>query len=119
MEYFRRTEKHLEIINFTEFLTSDIFASLSEENFAGFISGFASNKNEIEIDEPYISKEFSSAQKFVEIYNRIEALEKSNGFKENKYNRRMAFEFSEDMKNWISVISFQFNSLIIIFFKKG
>jgi antiviral helicase SKI2 len=71
----------------TELLTSDILTSLSDENVVGFISGFASNKNEIELDEPYISKEFSTAvQKFVEIYNRIEALEKSKDFQENKEN---------------------------------
>ena len=92
----------------TELLTSDILTSLSDENVVGFISGFASNKNEVELDEPYISKEFSTAvQKFVEIYNRIEALEKSKDFQENKYNRRMTFEFSEAMKNWMSGKPFQ------------
>ena len=92
----------------TELLTSDILTSLSDENVVGFISGFASNKNEIELDEPYISKEFSTAvQKFVEIYNRIEALEKSKDFQENKYNRRMTFEFSEAMKSWVSGKPFQ------------
>ena len=89
-------------------MTSDILTSLSDENVVGFISGFASNKNEVELGEPYISKDFSTAvQKFVEIYNRIEALEKSKDFQENKYNRRMTFEFSEAMKNWVSGKPFQ------------
>ena len=92
----------------TELLTSDILTSLTDENVVGFISGFASNKNEVELDEPYISKDFSTAvQKFVEIYNRIEDLEKSKDFQENKYNRRMTFEFSEAMISWMSGKPFQ------------
>ena len=87
----------------TELLTSDILTSLSDENVIGFISGFASNKNEIELNEPNISREFSSAvKKFVEIYEKIEELEKSYDFQENKYNRRMTFEFSEAMKSWMA-----------------
>ena len=87
----------------TELLTSDILSSLSDEYVIGFISGFASNKNEIEINDPNISKDFSSAvQKFEEIYENIEELEKNNNFEENKYNRRMTFEFSEAMKSWMA-----------------
>ena len=86
----------------TELLTSDILKSLSDECVVGFISGFASNKNEIELNDPNISKEFSSAvTKFSEIYEKIEETEKSYQFEENKYNRRMTFEFSEAMKNWM------------------
>ena len=86
----------------TELLTSDILTSLSDGCVVGFISGFASNKNEIELNDPGISKEFSSAvKKFNDIYEKIESLEKSYQFEENKYNRRMTFEFSEAMKNWI------------------
>ena len=86
----------------TELLTSDILQSLKDEEVVGFISGFASNKNEVELNEPYITKDFSAAvQKFVEIYNKIEEMEKSYNFEENKYNRRMTFEFSEAMKSWM------------------
>ena len=86
----------------TELLTSDILASLSDENVIGFISGFSSNKNEIELNEPNISKDFSVAvKKFSDIYEKIYELEKSYNFEENKFNRRMTFEFSEAMKNWM------------------
>ena len=86
----------------TELLTSDILTSLSDGCVVGFISGFASNKNEIELNDPNISKDFSSSvTKFNDIYEKIESLEKSYQFEENKYNRRMTFEFSEAMKNWM------------------
>ena len=63
-----------------------ILTSLTEENSAGFIYGFVNNKKEKDKDVAYISKEFSTtALKFVEIYNTIEALEKSKDFQENKY----------------------------------
>ena len=86
----------------TELLTSDILSSLSDENVIGFISGFTSNKNEIGMNDPNISREFSAAvKKFAEIYEKIEELEKDNDFEENIYNRRMTFEFSEAMKSWM------------------
>ena len=87
----------------TELLTSDILSSLSDENVIGFLSGFASNKNEIELNDPHISKQFSAAvKKFSEIYEKISELEKSYDFGENKYNRRMTFEFSLAMNNWMN-----------------
>ena len=87
----------------TELLTSDILNSLSDQNVIGFISGFASNKNEVEINDPGISKEFSAAvAKFEEIYNDIYNLEKKYDFEEDKYNRRMTFEYSEAMKSWMA-----------------
>ena len=88
----------------TELLTSDILSSLSEAEVVGFISGFASNKNEIDLskNEINISRSFSEAvNKFEEIYEKIERLEKSYDFQENKYNRRMTYEFSEAMKSWM------------------
>ena len=86
----------------TELLTSDILNSLSEAEVVGFISGFASNKNEIDLSESYISKSFSEAvKKFSEIYEKIEGVERSYDFQENKYNRRMTYEFSEAMKSWM------------------
>jgi antiviral helicase SKI2 len=87
----------------TELLTSDILTSLKEEDVIGFIAGFASNKNEIETNDPSISREFSTAiKKFNEIYTMIYELEKENDFEENKYNRRMTFEFSEAMRSWMA-----------------
>ena len=84
-------------------LTSDILTSLKDEDVIGFIAGFASNKNEIETNDPSISREFSTAiKKFNEIYTMIYELEKENDFEENKYNRRMTFEFSEAMRSWMA-----------------
>ena len=91
----------------TELLTSDILTSLSDEDVIGFISGFASNKNEIELTIPHISKEFTEAvKKFNVIYENITNLEKNYEFEENKYNRRMTFEYSEAMKNWMRGMEF-------------
>ena len=79
-----------------------ILTSLTEENSAGFIYGFVNNKKEKDKDVAYISKEFSTtALKFVEIYNTIEALEKSKDFQENKYNRRKwKYEKLDDWKTF-------------------
>ena len=73
----------------------------------GFLSGFASNKNEIDVEDPSISKNFSvQVKKFVNIYNKLYEKEKSYGFEENKYNRRMTFEFSKAMKSWMDEKNF-------------
>ena len=86
----------------TELLTSDILNSLSESDVIGFLSGFASNKNEIELEDPGINKNFTvQVKKFEQIYQNIYDKEKKYGFEENKYNRRMTFEFSRAMKNWM------------------
>lgn len=91
----------------TELLTSDILTSLSDEDVIGFISGFASNKNEIELTIPHISKEFTEAvKKFNQIYENITQLERNYEFEENKYNRRMTFEYSGAMKNWMAGMEF-------------
>ena len=86
----------------TELLTSDILTSLSESEVIGFLSGFASNKNEVIIEDPQINKNFTNqVKKFKEIYDKLTEKEKSYGFEENKYNRRMTFEFSNSMKKWM------------------
>ena len=87
----------------TELLTSDILISLSESEVIGFLSGFASNKNEINVEAPTdINKNFvEQVKKFNDIYNKIVEKEKSYDFEENKYNRRMTFEFSKAMKQWM------------------
>ena len=87
----------------TELLTSDVLISLSESEVIGFLSGFASNKNEIDIENiPDINKTFvEQTKKFKEIYKKIEEKEESYDFKENKYNRRMTFEYSKAMKEWM------------------
>ena len=86
----------------TELLTSDILNSLSDSDVIGFLSGFASNKNEIELEDPGINKNFTvQVKKFEQIYQNIYDKEKKYGFEENKYNRRMTFEFSRAMKNWM------------------
>jgi antiviral helicase SKI2 len=86
----------------TELLTSDILNSLSDSEIIAFLSGFASNKNEIDTQDPYLGKKFSEqVKKFTNIYEKIYQKEKSYGFEENKYNRRMTFEFSRAMKKWM------------------
>ena len=92
----------------TELLTSDVLISLSESEVIGFLSGFASNKNEIDIENiPDINKTFvEQTKKFKEIYKKIEEKEESYDFKENKYNRRMTFEYSKAMKEWMEGTDF-------------
>ena len=86
----------------TELLTSDILTSLTDGEVIGFISGFASNKNEINLDIPYISKKFGDcAEKFTQIYENVAGKEKNYNFEESKYNRRMTFEFSKAMLGWM------------------
>ena len=54
----------------TELLSSDVLISLSESEVIEFLSGFASNKNEIFIENiPYINKTFvNQTKKFKDVY---------------------------------------------------
>ena len=50
----------------------------------------------------FINNKFSKDYDVInEIYNKICEKEKSYDFEENKYNRRMTFEFSDAMKKWM------------------
>ena len=93
----------------SELLVSDILIKLSDEEIVAFVSGFASNRNEIEIDkEPNISREFGEAVKqFQKLYEHVKDVESEcNNFEESKYNRRMTFSLSKALKMWMQNHSF-------------
>lgn len=87
----------------TELLLSNVLEKLNDAEIIAFISGFASNKSEIEFVDPKISSEFSVAyEAFEKIYLQLVEMEKSvNDFEENKYNRRLTFSVSKAMKSWM------------------
>ena len=59
------------------------------------------------IEDPQINKNFTNqVKKFKEIYDKLTEKERSYSFEENKYNRRMTFEFSNSMKRWMEGKSF-------------
>ena len=96
----------------TELLISDILNSLSDSEVIGFLSGFASNKSEVKLEIPETSADklsknfYTQVKKFRKIYETIVEKEKSYIFQENKYNRRMTFEYSEGMIKWMEGKSF-------------
>ena len=87
----------------SELLLSNILDTLPNEEIVAFLSGFASNKSEIEFMDPGLSKEFSTAyNKFEQIYEQLTQTEHEiNDFEENKYNRRLTFSISKAMKGWM------------------
>ena len=92
----------------TELLMSNILNILKDEEIVAFLSGFANNKNEIEFNDPKISKEFSVAfEAFYKIYMQLVMMESQiNSFEENKYNRRITFAVSRAMKSWMMNYTF-------------
>jgi hypothetical protein len=86
----------------SEILTSDIFSKLSDEEIVGFLSGFATNKNQIELTFPKITDNLNEAfEKFLAIYERIKNEEEKNEFEENKYNRRFMPDVTLALKSWM------------------
>ena len=86
----------------SEILTSDIFSKLSDEEIVGFLSGFATNKNQIELTFPKITDNLNEAfEKFLAIYERIKNEEEKNEFEENKYNRRFLPDTTLAIKSWM------------------
>ena len=91
----------------TEILISDIFSKLNDGEVVAFLSGFATNKNQIEIDYPRISPNLNDAfEKFLKIYEKILKEEEKYKFKENKYNRRFMPDVSNSLKSWMEGASF-------------
>ena len=92
----------------SELLVSNILEKLNESEIVGFISGFCSNKNEIDFNYNFeMSSQFSQAyNKFEKIFNNIEDIEKSYNFEDNKYDRRITFSISKAMISWMNGKSF-------------
>ena len=92
----------------SELLVSNILEKLNESEIIGFISGFCSNKNEIDFNYNFeMSSQFSQAyNKFEKIFKNIEDIEKSYNFEDNKYDRRITFSISKAMISWMNGKSF-------------
>ena len=91
----------------SEILISDILSMLTDEETVAFLSGFATNKNQIEIDYPKISPNLNKAfEKFLGIYESLIKEEEKNEFEENKYNRRFMPDVSLAIKSWMEGSSF-------------
>ena len=91
----------------SEILISDILSMLTDEETVAFLSGFATNKNQIEINYPNISPNLNKAfEKFLEIYETLIKKEEKNEFEENKYNRRFMPDVSLAIKSWMEGASF-------------
>ena len=91
----------------SEILLSDIFSNLSNEEIVAFLSGFATNKNQIDINYPHINKNLNEAYiKFLEIYDKVSKKEEKNDFEENKYNTRFMPDVSLAIKSWMEGASF-------------
>ena len=91
----------------SEILISDILSMLTDEETVAFLSGFATNKNQIEINYPKISPNLNKAfEKFLEIYETLIKEEEKNEFEENKYNRRFMPDVSLAIKSWMEGASF-------------
>ena len=92
----------------SELLVSNILEKLNESEIVGFISGFCSNKNEIDFNYNFeMSSQFSQAyNKFEKIFKNIEDIEKSYNFEDNKYDRRITFSISKAMISWMNGKSF-------------
>jgi antiviral helicase SKI2 len=92
----------------TELLMSNILDKLDIPETVAFISGFAFSKNEIEVEDPYISDNFSIAVKeFDTLMTNLLELEKNYEFEENKYNRRITFAVSKAVNLWMRGYKFK------------
>ena len=86
-----------------EILISDILQNLEDEELVAFLSCFATNKSQIDINYPRINDNLNKAfDKFLKIYNEIINLEKKNNFEENIYNRRFVPEAVNAIKCWMN-----------------
>lgn len=92
----------------TETLLSGILDKLDVKEKIAFMSGFAFNKNEIEVDDPKIGKNFTNSIKlFEEKLKKIVEIESKYEFQESKYNRRSTFAVSNAILSWMKGESFK------------
>ena len=91
----------------TETLLTGILDGLSIREKIAFMSGFAFSKNDLDREDPMISKSFSVAiNNFSNMLEKLIGLELSHEFEEHKYNRRCTFQISEAMLLWMNGESF-------------
>ena len=87
----------------SELLLSNILEKLSDNEIVGFISGFCSNKNEIDftLNDKFTKNFLIAVDEFKKIYDKIVENEKSFEFEDNKYDRRITFAISKAMISWM------------------
>ncbi len=92
----------------SELLVSNILEKLNESEIIGFISGFCSNKNEIDFNCNFkMTPQFKDTyNKFKAIFDNILKIEESYNFEDNKYDRRVTFSIYKAMKSWMEGKSF-------------
>ena len=91
----------------TEILLSDILQNLKDDEVVAFLSCFATNKSQIDVNFPKVNDNLNKAfDKFLKIYNNILNIEKNNNLEENIYNRRFIPDGVIAIKSWMNGESF-------------
>jgi superfamily II RNA helicase len=92
----------------TELLLSNILDKLNVSETVAFVSGFVFSRNEIELSDPGISPEFTTAvADFEKILTHLTDIEKEHEYEENKYNRRITFATSYAVYLWMEGAKFK------------
>jgi superfamily II RNA helicase len=87
---------------------SGILDKLDIPETVAFISGFAFSKNEIDIEDPQISDNFTVAvNEFALLIEGLINLELQFEFEESKYNRRITFAVSKSISLWMKGYKFR------------
>ena len=91
----------------TEILLSDILQNLKDDEVVAFLSCFATNKSQIDVNFPKVNDNLNKAfDKFLKLYNNILNIEKNNNLEENIYNRRFIPDGVIAIKSWMNGESF-------------
>ena len=92
----------------SELLLSDIFQNLKDDELVAFLSCFATNKSQVDINYPKLNNTNlnDAFNKFLKIYKEIIDIEKKNDLEENIYNRRFVPEAVEAIQSWMNGASF-------------
>lgn len=91
----------------TETLLGGVLDGLTIKEKIAFMSGWSMNKNEIELEDPQISTNFTAAVKKYKLkIDQLTEIEKKGGFEENKYNRRSTFSLSKSILGWMNGMNF-------------
>ena len=86
----------------TELLFSNILDKLPIDEIAAFLSCFIYNSNEMNFEDPEISKEFTEAiEELKKINNKINEQENKENFAESNYNRKINFSIASTIKSWM------------------
>lgn len=91
----------------TELLLSGILEKLDTNELIAFLSGFAYSLNEVNFEDPTISRTFTDAMyEFQDLYEDIIEKEKAFEFEEDKLNRKVVFTVSWPIYEWMQGKSF-------------